>query len=191
MACSFWARELAEPFGLNLPIYPLQNHIIITEAVPELEALDFEVPTARDPWAPSVTRLEGHGFLCGIYESQPEFWATDGIPPDFVEELLPDDTERLEPHLLRVMERMPAFGHAGIKVVNNGPICCAPDGCPCWVRLKVIQASGLPRRFPWAPAAGPADFWPTGWWMARHPMTFPLFIPPGSRASYPAMPVWP
>ena len=32
--------------------------------------------------------------------------------------------------MLRVAERLPAFGTAGIKAINNGPICYAPDGCP-------------------------------------------------------------
>ena len=45
-------------------------------------------------------------------------------------DLLPPDLERLEPHLLRVTERLPAFGRAGIRTVNNGPICYTPDGCP-------------------------------------------------------------
>ncbi len=148
LACSFWARELAAPLGLNLPIYPLQHHEVITDSVPELEALDFEVPTVRDPWAPSNTRQEGHGFLCGVYESEPEFWATDGIPPDFAEELLPPDTERLEPHLLKVMERMPAFGHAGIKTVNNGPIGYAPDGCPLLGPVESHPGLWLATAFP-------------------------------------------
>lgn len=130
LAASFWTRELAQQIGLQLPLYALEHHEVITEAVPELEALDFEVPTVRDPAAPSNTRQEGHGFLCGVYEAQPEFWATDGIPADFVEELLPPDLDRLEPHLLRVMNRIPAFGSSGIKAVNNGPICYTPDGCP-------------------------------------------------------------
>lgn len=130
IATSFWAREMLEPLGLNLPIYPLQHHEVITGPSPELASLDFDVPTVRDPWAPSNTRQERDGFLCGVYEANPEFWAVDGIPPDFGEELLAPNTDRLEPHLLRVMERLPAFGEAGIKTVNNGPICYAPDGCP-------------------------------------------------------------
>ena len=130
VAASFWARELLLPLGLNLPLYPLQHHEIITGEVPGLMALDFEVPTVRDPYAPSNTRQEASGFLCGVYEAHPEFWATDGIPPDFAEELLPPETERLEPHLLRVIERLPAFGEAGIKAINNGPICYTPNGCP-------------------------------------------------------------
>ena len=130
LANSFWAREMVLGLGLNLPLYPLQHHEVVTDAVPELKALEFEVPTVRDPGAPSNTRQERDGFLCGVYESEPEFWAVDGIPPDFTEELLPPDLERLEPHLLRVMERLPAFGSTGIKAVNNGPICYTPDGLP-------------------------------------------------------------
>ena len=130
LANSFWAREMVLDLGLNLPLYPLQHHEVVTDTVPELKALEFEVPTVRDPGAPSNTRQERDGFLCGVYESEPEFWAVDGIPPDFTEELLPPDLERLEPHLLRVMERLPAFGPAGIKAVNNGPICYTPDGLP-------------------------------------------------------------
>lgn len=130
VASSFWAREMVAGLGLNLPLYPLEHHEVITSDVPGLADLGFEVPTVRDPWAPSNTRQERGGFLCGVYEANPKFWAVDGIPPDFTEELLAPDLARLEPHLLRVMERLPAFGEAGIKTVNNGPICYTPDGCP-------------------------------------------------------------
>ena len=130
VAASFWSRELVESIGLNLPLYALEHHEVVTEAIPQLEKLDFEVPTIRDPYAPSNTRQEGNGFLCGVYESNPKPWAIDGIPADFAEELLVPEMTRLEPHLLKVIERIPAFGEAGIRVVNNGPICYAPDGCP-------------------------------------------------------------
>ena len=130
IAASFWARELVEPLGLNLPLYALEHHEVVTDRVPELDALDFEVPTVRDPAAPANTRQEGAGYLCGVYERAPKFWAVDGIPADFAEELLPPDLARLEPHLLKVMDRIPSFAGAGIKTVNNGPICYTPDGCP-------------------------------------------------------------
>ena len=130
LANSFWAREMAQQLGLNLPLYALEHHEIVTGEVQALKALDFEVPTVRDPYAPSNTRQEGNGFLCGVYESEPVPWAVEGIPPEFAEQLLVPDLERLESHLTRVMERIPAFGEAGIKVINNGPICYTPDGCP-------------------------------------------------------------
>ncbi len=130
LAASFWTRELAAQLDLCLPLYALEHHEVITEGVPELQELDFELPTVRDPEAPSNTRQEGHGFLCGVYESDPQFWGIDEIPDGFTSDLLPPDLERLEPHLLRVAERLPAFGRAGIRTVNNGPICYTPDGCP-------------------------------------------------------------
>lgn len=130
LATSFWTRELVEPLGLSVPLYPLQHHEIITGPVSELEGREAYVPAVRDPVAPSNTRQERDGYLCGVYESQPEFWALDGIPKDFAEELLPPDTERLEAHLMKVIDRIPSFGEAGIKTVNNGPICYTPDGAP-------------------------------------------------------------
>lgn len=130
LAASFWTRKLAQPLGLNLPLYALEHHEVITAESPELQALGFEAPTVRDPAAPANVRQEGGGFLCGVYESEPKFWGVDGIPADFGGELLPPDMERLQPHLLKVMQRIPAFGNAGIKTVNNGAVCYTPDGCP-------------------------------------------------------------
>lgn len=130
MATSFWTRELLAPLGLTPPLFAMEHHEVITGPVPELQALDFEVPTVRDPWAPSNTRQERDGFLCGVYESNPVLWRTDGVPRDFPQELLPPDLDRLMPHLERVMARLPAFGRAGIKQANNGPLCYTPDGLP-------------------------------------------------------------
>ena len=130
LAASFWTRELAAQIGLNLPLFALQHHEVITGPVAELAALDTELPTLRDPAAPANIRQERDGFLCGVYEQGPKFWATDGIPADFKEELLPPELDRLMPELERVIDRIPAFGEAGIKTVNNGPICYTPDGLP-------------------------------------------------------------
>ena len=141
LATSFWTRELVHSLGLDLPLYALEHHEIITGPVPQLQALDFEVPTVRDPYAPANTRQEGQSYLCGVYESEPKSWAVDGIPADFNEQLLPPDLDRLEPHLLRVVERLPSFADAGIKTINNGPICYTPDGCP--LLGPVAQQPGL------------------------------------------------
>ena len=96
----------------------------------ELTSLDRELPTVRDPAASANIRQESDGLLCGVYERNPRFWGIDGIPPDFQEELLPPELDRLMPELEGVIARIPAFGEAGIRTVNNGPICYTPDGCP-------------------------------------------------------------
>ncbi len=130
VATSFWAREMLAPLGLNLPLYPAQHHEIITQSLPQVAALETELPAMRDSWVSCNVRQERDGLLIGIYEKEPEFWALDGIPPDFKEELLPPNIDRLMPHLERLMERMPLFADAGIKVANNGPFCMTPDGLP-------------------------------------------------------------
>lgn len=130
VATSFWAREMLTPLGLNLPIYPTQHHELITESLPEIAALDRELPAMRDSWVSCNVRQERDGLLIGIYETEPAFWGLDGIPPDFKEELLPPNIEPLMPHLDRLMERLPLFAEAGIKIVNNGPMCLTPDGLP-------------------------------------------------------------
>ena len=130
VATSFWARELLMPLGLNLPVYPTQHHEIITESVPQIAALDTELPAMRDSWVSCNVRQERDGLLIGIYEQSPEFWGLDGIPPDFEEELLPPNIDPLMPHLERLMERMPIVAEAGIKIANNGPMCLTPDGLP-------------------------------------------------------------
>jgi dimethylglycine dehydrogenase len=130
VATSFWAREMLEPLGLNLPLYATEHHEMITEDIPLVAALDHALPAVRDSHVSCNVRQEGKGLLLGIYETEPEFWSLDGIPKDFKEELLPPNTDRLMPHLERLMERMPIFADVGIKKVNNGPMCFTPDGLP-------------------------------------------------------------
>lgn len=130
VATSFWAREMLAPLGLDLPLIATQHHEIITEALPQIAARETRLPAMRDSWVSCNVRQEGDGLLIGIYETEPEFWALDGVPEDFAEELLPPNIDRLTPHLERLMQRMPAFAEAGIKVANNGPLCFTPDGLP-------------------------------------------------------------
>lgn len=130
MAASFWTRELLQPLGLNIPLYATQHHELITDSVPEIAALDYEVPAYRDSFVSCSMRQEQQGFLLGVYETDPVFWALDGVPTDFKEELFPPETDRLMPHLNKLMKRVPAFAEAGIKTINNGPMCWTPDGLP-------------------------------------------------------------
>ena len=130
VAASFWSRELLQPLGLKTPLYATQHHEMITDTVPELAELSGEVPAYRDSYVSCSMRQERDGFLLGIYETDPVFWSLDGIPKDFKEELLPPETDRLMPHLEKLLERVPAFADAGIKTTNNGPMCWTPDGLP-------------------------------------------------------------
>lgn len=135
VATSFWARELVKKIGLDLPLYALEHHEIITEDCDRVSSLERELPTIRDPLLPGNIRQEGNGFLIGVYEAEPVAWNVDGIPPEFGQELLEPNFDRLMPHLEKAMERVPVISDLGIKVANNGPICYTPDGLPLLGRL--------------------------------------------------------
>ncbi len=130
VATSFWARQMLAPLGFDLPLIATQHHEIITEDLPAVAARATELPAIRDSWVSCNVRQERNGLLIGIYEDAPEFWALDGVPPDFGEELLAPNIDRLMPHLERLMQRMPIFAEAGIRIANNGPLCFTPDGLP-------------------------------------------------------------
>jgi glycine/D-amino acid oxidase-like deaminating enzyme len=89
MAASFWSRELLAPLGLNVQLYATQHHELITEPIPELAGRKGEIPALRDSYASCNIRQEGQGLLVGIYETEPKFWALDGIPKEFAEDLFP------------------------------------------------------------------------------------------------------
>ena len=38
-AGGLWAREVGQLAGINLPVQPMEHHYLITETIPEIEAL--------------------------------------------------------------------------------------------------------------------------------------------------------
>ncbi len=127
-AAGQWAREVARLAGADIPLVSLQHHYVVTEPVPEVGALDRELPVLRDPDASYYVRQEGGGLLVGPFERNPQPWALDGVPDDFHGKLLPPDLDQIEEPLAAAAERLPAFGRAGIKSVVNGPDAYTPDG---------------------------------------------------------------
>ncbi len=61
-AAGLWAREVAALAGAVLPLVPVEHHYLVTEAIPEIEALDHELPNdRRSPRPASIPRQEGKG----------------------------------------------------------------------------------------------------------------------------------
>lgn len=129
-AAGLWAREVAALAGIRLPLIPVEHHYLITDVVPEIAAMDRELPTIGESEAGYYARQEGKGLLLGAYESTCHHWAADGTPPDFGHELLPDDLGRMEENFARAVAAMPCLGTAGIKRVINGPMIFSPDLSP-------------------------------------------------------------
>ena len=129
-AAGLWAREVAALAGASLPLMPMEHQYFVTEDIPELAALDHEIPLLHDNDREHYMRQEGKGLLVGAYEADGRHWAVDGTPADFGHELLPDDLERIEANMEAAMARVPSLATAGIKRVVNGPMIWSPDVLP-------------------------------------------------------------
>ena len=127
-AAGQWARQVGQLVGADLPIVPLQHHYVVTEPLPEVAALNRELPVLRDTDASFYVRQEGTSLLIGPFERQPKTWAVDGVPDDFHGRLLPADLDQIGDVLVAAGERVPSFADAGIKTVVNGPDGYTPDG---------------------------------------------------------------
>jgi dimethylglycine dehydrogenase len=137
-AAGQWAREVGRLAGVDLPIVPMEHQYVVTAPVPEVAALERELPVLRDADASYYVRQEGEALLLGPFERSPRPWALDGIPAEFHERLLPPDLDRLEAPLAAAAERIPVVAEAGIKTVVNGPDGYTPDG-----RCLMGPVSGL------------------------------------------------
>lgn len=126
-AAGLWGREVAAMAGITLPLVPVEHHYLVTESIPDIQSMAFELPQINDGETNCYVRQEGQGLLLGAYETPCIHWAKDGTPKDFGHELLPDDLSRMEWNFKKSIELMPCLAKAGIKRVINGPMIFSPD----------------------------------------------------------------
>jgi len=129
-AAGLWAREIGRMVGIELPVLAMEHMYIVTEDMPEVTAHGTEILPTTDYSGEIYLRQEGKGMLLGTYEQDGRIWSPDTTPWDFNMQLLPDDLDRLTPHLEIGFKHFPAIGRAGIKKIVNGPFTFAPDGNP-------------------------------------------------------------
>ncbi len=129
-AGGLWAKQCGLMAGVDLPVSPMEHHYLITEDIPEIEALDEMLPLILDMDGFVYTRQERNGLLMGVYELTPKHWQMDGAPWDYGMELIPEDIDRIAPELAKGFERFPCLERTGIKKWVNGAFTFAPDGNP-------------------------------------------------------------
>ncbi|MFX0541093.1 GcvT family protein [Roseovarius sp. S4756] len=156
-AAGLWAKQVGRMAGIELPVAPLKHHYLISDAIPDLEALDFEVPMTVDLEGFTYLRQDQKGVLLGIYEIDHEHWALDGAPWDYGMELFQEQTDRIENELVKGFERYPALQEVGVKNWVNGAFTFSPDGnplvgpvpgkrgywCACAVMAGFLQGGGV------------------------------------------------
>ncbi len=126
-AAGLWGREVGRLAGIELPLMPVEHHYLVTETIPTIEQLEFELPQINDNETGCYARQEGQGLLLGAYEKTCTHWAEDGTPLDFGHELLPNDLSRMEWNFDKAVGIMPCLVDAGIKRIINGPMIFSPD----------------------------------------------------------------
>ncbi|MEM1066599.1 MAG: FAD-dependent oxidoreductase [Pseudomonadota bacterium] len=129
-AGGLWAKQCGRMVGLELPVAPLAHHYFLTESIPEVEALDFEVPMTVDLEGFTYMRQDQKGILVGIYEINHQHWMMDGAPWNYGIELLQEDTDRIEDELTLAFQRYPCLNEVGIRNWVNGAFTFSPDGNP-------------------------------------------------------------
>ena len=131
-AAGLWAREVGKLAGINLPVQPMEHHYLITESIPEIEALekDKRLPVGTDFDGNIYFRQEGKGMLLGTYEEKSTPWQINGTPLNFGHELLEPKLENIQDRLAIGFKRMPVLEKIGIKKIINGPFTFGPDGNP-------------------------------------------------------------
>lgn len=129
-AGGLWAKQVGRMVGLDLPLSPLEHHYLVTDDIPEVAALDFEVPMTVDLEGFTYLRQDQKGVLLGIYEVHHKHWNMDGAPWDYGFELIQEDFDRIEKELEMGFNRYPCLQEVGVKRWVNGAFTFSPDGNP-------------------------------------------------------------
>ncbi|WP_350333618.1 GcvT family protein [Coralliovum pocilloporae] len=156
-AAGLWAKQVGRMAGVELPVSPLEHHYLVTDSIPEVAALDHELPMTVDLEGFTYMRQDQKGMLLGIYEIKHQHWMMDGAPWDYGIELLQEDLDRIENELTLGFSRYPCLQEAGIKTWVNGAFTFSPDGnplvgpvpgkrgywCACAVMAGFLQGGGV------------------------------------------------
>ncbi|MFK7746420.1 MAG: FAD-dependent oxidoreductase [Roseobacter sp.] len=129
-AAGLWAKQVGRMAGVELPVSPLNHHYLISDKIPQLEELDFEVPMTVDLEGFTYLRQDQKGVLLGIYEIDHQHWMMDGAPWEYGFELQQEDPDRIENELTLGFERYPCLQEVGVKTWVNGAFTFSPDGNP-------------------------------------------------------------
>ncbi|MEO0752490.1 MAG: FAD-dependent oxidoreductase [Pseudomonadota bacterium] len=129
-ACGYRVNEVGAMMGVHHPVMSMEHQYFLTEPIQGIIDADHRMPLLRCPISDYYCRQEKQGLLVGFYEQDCRTWGLDGIDPNFVNALCPDDLDRVTDVLEGAFARMPALMDVGIHTVVNGPITYTIDGAP-------------------------------------------------------------
>jgi dimethylglycine dehydrogenase len=129
-AAGLWARRVGRMVGVDHPLVPIVHHYLVTADIPEVAALEGDMPAVTDLEGFTYLQREGNGVLLGVYEQNPRHWAVEGAPWDYGRQLFPEEVDRIKTELSIGFRRFPVLNEVGIKRWVNGAFTFTPDGNP-------------------------------------------------------------
>ena len=129
-ACGYRVNEVGAMMGVHHPVASMEHQYFLTEEIQAIKEAGHRMPLIRCPISDYYCRQEKNGLLVGFYEQDCKPWGMDGIDPNFVNALCPDDLDRVTDVLEGAFARMPALMEVGIHTIVNGPITYTIDGAP-------------------------------------------------------------
>jgi 4-methylaminobutanoate oxidase (formaldehyde-forming) len=125
LLCSgMWSRQLGLDTGVDIPLYPVEHHYVVTAPVEGVE--DFQ-PCTRDNDGEIYFRSEGNRIILGAFQKITKPWLVDRVPDDFSFQLLEADWEKFQPALVAGQHRLPALHDVAFERFVNGPESFTPD----------------------------------------------------------------
>ncbi len=125
-----WTRQLALEAGVNIPLYPVEHHYVVSNALP---GADGNCPCTRDMDGSTYFRGEdlpdgaGGGVLLGAFQRTTKIWDVPRVPDDFSFGLLEEDWPKFAQPLAEGLLRIPGLKASGFSRFVNGPESFTPD----------------------------------------------------------------
>ena len=92
-AGGYRVNEVAKMMNVHHPVASMEHQYFLTEDIPEIENAGHRMPLLRCPISDYYCRQDKNGLLIGFYEQDCKPWGMDGIDPNFVNALCPDDLD--------------------------------------------------------------------------------------------------
>jgi 4-methylaminobutanoate oxidase (formaldehyde-forming) len=138
-----WSRQLAARAGVNVPLYPVEHHYVVSNPMTGISANE---PCCRD--MDGLTYFRGEdlpdgkaGIMLGAFQRITKPWLVEKVPDNFSFKLLEEDWEKFTDPLAQGEWRMPALKSAGYSKFVNGPESFTPDNN--WLMGETPELAGL------------------------------------------------
>lgn len=125
LAGGMWSRQLALEAGIDVPLYPVEHHYVVSQSLPGAHG---GLPCTRDLDGSLYFRGEDpEALVVGAFQRTTKPWDVPRVPDDFSFRLLPEDWPKFAEPLREAEWRIPGLARAGYARFVNGPESFTPD----------------------------------------------------------------